>query len=77
MQFLGHYPPALWVVLEAAHERYISVQSDFARANASLVALAASLGWLSSITTQGVAAPRWFITAAGLAALSHKEHFVS
>jgi hypothetical protein len=43
---------------------------------ANHVALLASLGWITSISTDGLSYGRkWFITAAGLTALQNKELF--
>lgn len=68
--YRGEYPPQLWLVLSLAHERFISVQSDWARALAPEVALAASLGWLSNIDPSGHQyTKQWRITPAGLTAL--------
>lgn len=70
----GPIPAGLWDVLSQAHEGGISVQSNFARSYSLEVALAASLGWVSTITPTGLAYSRvWRITMAGLSALQHKE----
>ena len=53
-------------VLRRAHRSPFALQSDFARANAPLVAYAASVGYLSSILPTGVPGTTWHITAAGL-----------
>lgn len=75
----GAYPTELWGLLELAWERGgLTVQSDWCRAMAVQVGLAASLGWLSTIAPDGRSyGPRWRLTAAGLQALSHKEHFLT
>jgi hypothetical protein len=68
--YRGDYPAQLWLVLNLAHERYISVSGDWARSLASEVALAASLGWLSNIAPDGQTySNKWRITPAGLTAL--------
>lgn len=68
--YRGEYPPQLWAVLSICHERYISIQSDWARALAPEVALAASLGWVSNIDPDGLHyTKQWRITPAGLTAL--------
>lgn len=68
--YSGDYPPQLWLVLKLAHDRYISVQGDWARALAAEVALAASLGWLSNILPDRETYDnKWRTTPAGLTAL--------
>jgi hypothetical protein len=72
MHFRGPLPAGLWAVLGAAHASYISVQSDFARAHSTELALAASMGWITTISPDGGSyGGRWRITAAGLTALEH------
>lgn len=74
LSYLGHLPEGLWDVLTVAWEANISIQGDFARSHASEVALAASLGWLSNISPDGLTFSRhWRITAPGLTAIKHKE----
>lgn len=52
----------------------VSIQGDFARTNAEDMALAASLGWISTVDPNGLAYRRqWRITVAGLSALHNKE----
>jgi hypothetical protein len=52
------------------------LQGDFSRALAPEVALAASLGFISTIDLDGKAyRKQWHITNAGLVALEHKEDF--
>jgi hypothetical protein len=68
--YSGDYPPQLWAVLSIAHDRFVSVQGDWARALAPEVALAASLGWLSNILPDRETYDnKWRITPAGLTAL--------
>lgn len=70
-RYRGDYPEELWAVLQLAHDRYVSVQGDHARLYAPEVALAASLGWLSNIATDGSSyGSKWHITASGLTALT-------
>lgn len=70
----GPLPDEMWPVLTQAHECGIAVQSNFARAYSPEVALAASLGWVSTVTPDGQAYSRmWRITVAGLSALHNKE----
>lgn len=52
----------------------LHVQGNFARAYAAEVALAASLGWITTVDPNGQAYGRvWHITVAGLTALNNKE----
>lgn len=69
-RYRGEYPVQLWLVLNLAHERFISVSGDWARTLAPEVALASSLGWLSNIAPDGQSySNKWRITPAGLTAL--------
>lgn len=78
-RFRGTYPPALWTLLDETHlAGGLSIQGDPARQRADMVALAASLGWLSTITPDGHRYTRvWRLTAAGLQALTQQEFFTS
>lgn len=68
--YLGDYPEEIWVVLEKAWDGPIWLASDFARAYKEQVALAASLGWISSIHPGGLGySDRWHLTLAGFQAL--------
>lgn len=70
--YLGKYPKPLWLVIERAWELGISVSSNFARDYAPLIALAASLGWISTVTLDGKKfTNRWNVTAEGVTALNH------
>lgn len=72
--YRGAYPEALWEVLRMSYDRGISVQSDFARHFAHSLALAASLGFITTIEPDGNGYNgRWRITASGLYALGNKE----
>lgn len=74
MIYHGPLPPHIWLVATQAHEQGISVQSNFARAFAHEVALAASLGWITTVDPNGQAYGRiWRITVAGLTALNNKD----
>lgn len=73
--YTGPYPGTLWLVLEVAHQGGLYIQSDRARISAPSVALAASLGWITTVATDGKTyGGVWRITQAGLAALTHREH---
>lgn len=73
----GHMPLApddipehLWAVLGKAWIRPLSLQSDFTRQHSREVALAASLGYISTLTPDGKDhLASWRITELGLRAL--------
>lgn len=74
--YTGEHPIGLWEVLDAALHRGLSLQGDFSRAFAPEVALAASLGYLSVIDTNGQTyRPQWRITHAGLSALENRGDY--
>lgn len=72
----GPYPPGLWAVLEVCHKAgSISIQSNFARGAATEVALAASIGWITTVSPDGAShGARWRLTQAGLLAHHHREY---
>lgn len=75
LNYTGDVPEELWAVLLHAWKRPISLQSDYARQNAMGVALAASMGLLSTIKPDGGGyTSYWHVTAAGITALHYKEH---
>lgn len=68
--YLGPIPDGVWGVLTYAWEAPIYLASNFAREFAPQVAFAASMGWLSTITPDGLSYSRqWHITKEGLVAL--------
>lgn len=74
MIYHGPLPPNIWLVVTYAHEQGIAVQSNFARAFSAEVALAASLGWITTVDPGGQTFGRiWRITIAGLTALNNKD----
>lgn len=74
--YLGRIPNIVWFLLELAHERGFSVSSNTAREHAQEVALAASMGWISTVRLDGKRAlRRWNVTAEGLTALNHKDTY--
>lgn len=79
LSYRGPIPSDLWGLLAIVWERgSLSVQSDWARALAPYVALAASMGFLSTIDLAGdTYSTRWRITAAGLTALQHKDYLTA
>lgn len=56
----------LFIVVLEAYKRSFSVQSDYARAEAELVAMAASLGLISTKVHNNVYSRDWRPTARGL-----------
>lgn len=76
LPYKGALPAGLWKVLDTAHEKGgISVQGDYARSNSTCLALAASLGWVSTISPDLTEYGKvWRVTVAGLSALQNKEH---
>jgi hypothetical protein len=76
--YLGPIPPEVWEVVRQAWEVGIYVSSDGARVLAPYVALAASIGWISNVSLDGLSFNRvWNVTAEGVAALGHKENYPS
>lgn len=72
--YLGRYPKLIWQVVSIAWERGISVQSNYAREHADIIALAASLGWISTVSLDGKGYSReWNVTAEGTIALNHQQ----
>ena len=72
-RYTGLLPIAVWEVLEQASRGGFTTSSNFARAYAAEVALAASIGWISILIGTTNYAPSWHITTAGATALVHKE----
>jgi len=72
--YTGPLPEALWQVLHVAWEGGgISVQSDFARTMAPYLGLAASMGWVSTISLDGRSfGGRWHVTFEGTMAYSSR-----
>jgi len=74
--YLGPVPPEVWEVLRQAWEVGIFVSSDGARALAPYVALAASMGWISNVSLDGLSFNRvWNATAEGVAAWTQRENY--
>lgn len=72
--FHGPLPQDIWEVIGQAWEKPFAISGDFARLNAPMVALAASLGWISTITPDGSGITRrWHATAEGLTAMRRPE----
>jgi hypothetical protein len=72
--YTGPIPPGIYGVLERAHSGCIYLRSDHARSDAHLIALAASLGWITNIHINGTEfLPFWVITQEGLHAYTIKD----
>lgn len=72
--YLGPYPEELWSVLAQAWQGGFSIASNYARDHAPVVALAASLGWISTVSLCGRKYGRtWHITAEGVSAFNSRE----
>jgi hypothetical protein len=68
--YSGPVPSEVWEILGVSWEHPIAVQSDYARANAPFIALAASLGWISNVRPDCMSFGRhWLVTAVGIHAL--------
>lgn len=64
-------------MLDEAHSSPFSTKSNFARHFATFVALAASLGWLTTINADRTFGSRWLITPDGLSALRNKAMYLN
>jgi hypothetical protein len=72
--YLGPLPSEVWEVVAVAWEAGIAVSSNYAREHSAVVALAASLGWISNVALDGKTYLRhWNVTAEGVTALNHRE----
>lgn len=73
--YFGPLPPELWTLLALAERYPLACSSNYARARAPLVALAASMGWVSTITPDGHGYGReWRVTPEGAFALRNREN---
>ena len=73
--YTGRIPKTLWDVLRLAWEGGgIAVSSNYAREASREVALAASIGWISTVSLDGKHYHRvWNITAEGVAAFNNRK----
>lgn len=72
--YFGPMPEELWEVLTVAWEAGLAVSSNMARELAPEVALAASMGWISTVSLDGRTYQRvWHITAEGMMVLRGRE----
>lgn len=73
--YTGDLPHGIWDILHNTWVSPIGISGDHARTYAREVALLASLGWISTVSPDGKTFGRtWHITAAGVTALTNKEH---
>lgn len=71
----GPLPGGLWDILQNIWVAPLGISGDHARTYAREVALLASMGWISTVSPDGRTFGRtWHITAAGVTALTNKEH---
>lgn len=71
----GPIPDEVWEVVSEAYNSGIATSSNLARTAAPWIGLAASLGWISTVTLDGQHYGRiWRATFEGLSALRNKEH---
>lgn len=74
LNYTGDVPAELWEVLVAVWKRPLSLQSDYSRQNSLMVALAASMGLISTVKPDGSGYTAfWHLTTSGLTALSYKD----
>lgn len=74
--YTGPIPEAVWLVVQMAWETNIAVSSNFAREYSAEIALAASVGWISTVSLDGGAFSRfWSVTAEGVAAYEGRKMF--
>lgn len=67
MGYFGPLPDDMEEVLDRAWTASISIASNYARAHLATLALAASLGWVSTVHPDGQEfTSAWRITASGL-----------
>lgn len=72
--YKGTIPEEVWDVLERAWSRPFSLSGDYSRYNAIAVGVAASLGWITNISLDGLSFSKaWHLTAEGATAYRMKE----
>lgn len=68
--YLGPIPEPLWAVVRTAFEGGFAVSSNYAREASTEVALAASMGWITTVHLDGLTYGRtWMATLEGAGAL--------
>lgn len=70
---LGRIDGELCPILFKAWQHGFTVQSDFARSNAGLVGMAASLQLITTRVSEGVYSSNWQITGKGIRLLNELE----
>lgn len=72
--YFGPLPDDIWELVDKAWHDPPSIQSNFSRGNAHLIALASSLGWISIVSPDGQSLSRsWHCTTEGLTALRNRN----
>lgn len=75
--YTGKLPSAVWRIVQLAWEAGIAVSSNMARELSSEIALAASIGWISTISLDGRKHHRtWNVTAEGVIAYNQHQQRV-
>lgn len=73
--YFGPLPGTIWPIIRRAWEEGIAVSSNIAREASTEIALAASLGWITTVTADGLGYSRiWHVTETGLTALNESKH---
>lgn len=68
--YVGEVPEAIWEVVRRAFEGGFAVSSNFAREHSTELALASSMGWVTTIHLDGLSYGRtWLATLQGAGAL--------
>lgn len=74
--YYGKIPPGVWHVVEVAAGPGFTVSSNLSREFAREIALAASMGWITTIRADGKRHLNcWNSTESGQVALNRKDHF--
>jgi hypothetical protein len=72
--YFGEVPEGVWDVVESAWNQPFSLASNYAREHLLEVAFAASIGWISTLSPNGIGYSRlWHVTLEGLSALRNKN----
>lgn len=74
--YFGPLPATIWPIIRKAWEEGIAVSSNLSREASTEIALAASLGWITTVTADGMGYSRiWNVTEQGLTALHESKHY--
>lgn len=72
--YTGPLPDGIWPLIETCWLFGLAVSSNKAREASTEVALAASMGWISTVSLDGQGYGRmWNVTAEGTAAYTHRR----